>query len=161
MAYVHAQYVLRPHEVAWRVAVVVAIAGILTALRLIDPATSSWFPLRTSCGAISGLPCLFCGTTRAMHHLLNGEFARTIYFNWLAIPVFISAVTMMLMIATEVALRQHVLAHCVSFRLTSRRVGALAGAVVALWVLQITLAVSLHKHELLNPAGPLYPFFVR
>ncbi|MFN2475720.1 MAG: DUF2752 domain-containing protein [Chthoniobacterales bacterium] len=118
-------------------------------------------PLRTSCGAISGLPCLFCGTTRAMHHLLNGEFARAIYFNWLAFPIFAAVLIMMGMLAVEVALGRHLMLRGLEFRLTSRRLGGIAGAVVALWLLQITLAVSLHKQELLNPSGPLYPLFVR
>jgi hypothetical protein len=145
----------------WRVAAVSGSLGILAGLRLIDPEASTWFPLRTSCGAISGLPCLFCGTTRAMHHLLNGEFARAIYFNWLAVPIFFAALTLMLLFTAEAAMGRRVLRYSFSFRLTSRRLAAISGAIAALWVLQITLAISLHKHELLNPNGPLYRLFVR
>jgi uncharacterized membrane protein len=99
--------------------------------------------------------------TRAMHYLLNGEFGRAIYFNWLAIPMLIGAVMMMLVVVAEVALGRCLLKGGVSFRLTSGRVSALAVTVFGLWVLQVTLAVSLHKHELLNANGPLYSLFVR
>lgn len=153
--------VLHQRDVAWRLALVAAMIVLLIALRIIDPATRSSFPLQTSCGAITGLPCLFCGTTRAMHHLLNGEFARAIYFNWLAIPVFAAVVTVILIMATEAVLGRRVLQDRLSFRVTSRRICAIAVAVVALWAVQITLVVRLHKHELLNPAGPLYELFVR
>ena len=34
-------------------------------------------------------------------------------------------------------------------------------ALLALWSLQVYLAVSQHKTELLNPNGPLYALFVR
>lgn len=153
--------ILHYREVAWRLAVVAGMIAVLVALRLIDPAASSWFPLRTSCGAITGLPCLFCGTTRAMHHLLNGDISRAIYFNWLAIPVFVAAVILMLMIVAEAALGRRLLQRRLSFRLTPRRLCAIVVVIVALWAVQITLAVRLHKHELLNPAGPLYAWFVR
>lgn len=144
-----------------RIAFVGGVGAILVALRVIDPESSSWFPLRASCGAITGLPCLFCGTTRAMHHLLNGEFGRAIYFNWLALPILAVVATMMLAFTIETVLGRHLRQCRLRFRLTPRRLGAIAGVVVALWFLQVTLAVSLHKHELLNPAGPLYSLLVR
>ncbi len=144
-----------------RIAFVGSVGAVLVALRLIDPESSFWFPLGASCGAITGLPCLFCGTTRAMHHLLNGELARAIYFNWLALPILAVAVTMMLAFTIETALGRHLRQGQITFRPTPRRLVAIAGGIVALWFLQVTLAVNLHKHELLNPAGPLYSLFVR
>jgi hypothetical protein len=160
MTHVHAQQTLRRNQALGRVALVVSAAGILIGLRLIDPQSSAWL-FRTSCGAFTGLPCLFCGTTRAMHHLLNGELSRAIYFNWLALPILFSAIVLMLMFTIEAALGRRVLQRRISFRVTSRRFAAIAGGLVALWILQITLAVSFHKHELLNPSGPLYSLFVR
>jgi hypothetical protein len=40
-------------------------------------------------------------------------------------------------------------------------VAIIACAITALWLFQATLAVGLNKRELLNPAGLLYPLFVR
>ncbi|MEO8044079.1 MAG: DUF2752 domain-containing protein, partial [Spartobacteria bacterium] len=52
----------------------------LFALAAIRPGSlPAWFPFATSCGAVTGLPCIFCGVTRAMYHLLHGEFARALY----------------------------------------------------------------------------------
>ena len=161
MTYFDAPRNLRQRDLVWRLALLAVIGGVLAALRVFDPEANSWFPLRTSCGAISGLPCLFCGTTRAMHHLLHGEFGRAIYFNWLAVPILVAAVMIALIVATEAAFGRRVLQNHLSFPLNSRRVGAIAGAVVVLWAIQITLAITLQKHELLNPAGPLYSLFVR
>src|SRR5215211_3269706 len=56
-------------------------------LRLVNPEMLAWLPFRTSCGAVTGLPCIFCGMTRALHHLLNGQLAQALYFNWLAFPL--------------------------------------------------------------------------
>lgn len=148
-------------DIIMRTAGVACVLGILAALRWLDPESLSWFPLRTSCGAVTGLPCLFCGITRAMHHLIQGEFARAIYFNWLAIPLTLAAIALVLISSGEVALGRRVLQGRLRFRLTSPRIAAIAGGIAALWVLQVSLAVGLHKTELLNPAGPLYGLFVR
>ena len=96
-----------------------------------------------------------------MHHLLNGEVSRAIYFNWLALPILFSAILLMLMFSIEAALGRRVLQRRISFHLTSRQCAVIAGGLVALWLLQITLAVSFRKQELLNPSGRLYSLFVR
>ncbi|MDQ6655544.1 MAG: DUF2752 domain-containing protein [Verrucomicrobiota bacterium] len=135
-----------------------ALAALL--LRVIDPATLTWLPLRTSCGAATGLPCIFCGTTRALHHLLAGDIAQALYFNWIAFPVAAAAIVAAVNFALELSLRRRVFRLPV-FDFTPRRTGAVAVALVALWIFQVTLAVTLHKRELLNPNGVLYAFFVK
>ena len=104
----------------WRIAFVFGVAAVLATLRVIDPESTAWFPFRTSCGAVTGLPCLFCGTTRAMHYLLNGEVARAIYFNWLAIPLLVAAVTVLSMLTVETAISRPVFQKRFAFRLTRR-----------------------------------------
>ena len=44
---------------------------------------------------------------------------------------------------------------------TPQRLIIIGLSLVILWMLQIYLAVSQHKQELLNPRGPLYALFVR
>ncbi len=127
-------------------------------LRALPPASFGW--LRPTCGAVTGLPCIFCGTTRALHHLLAGDFSRALYFNWLAFPVALAGLLLGFKLALELALRRQ-LSLGGNFRLTPRQLaGGLAG-LVALWIFQVALALAGGKHELLNPAGPLYALFVR
>lgn len=131
-----------------------AFAATGLTLRLIDPAAVWWWPLRTSCGPITGLPCIFCGTTRALHHLLNGNFGQALYFNWLSFVVAAAAVACALIFVAELLLRRRLFVWP-KLQWTPRFFGAVAAALVALWILQVSLAVGFHKRELLNPRGIL------
>jgi hypothetical protein len=68
----------------YRVGLVAAGAGALTAVELIDPAHSNVFP---SCifRSITGLECPGCGSTRALHQLLNGDVLHAFNLNPLAL----------------------------------------------------------------------------
>ncbi len=120
----------------------------------------AWVPFSTSCGAITGLPCIFCGLTRALHFVLEGEFARALYFNWLAFPFVAAAIALYLLLFAEVLTRRNLLARLPRPHLTRRSLGGLLASLLLLWGLQVYLAVSQHKHELLNSAGPLYSLVV-
>lgn len=137
--------------------VVLGVAG----LRLVNPEMLSWLPFRTSCGAASGLPCIFCGTTRALHYLLNGELAQALYFNWLALPLASLALLFAAGTAAELILRRRLRLRLPSFRFTPRVAALSSAALLAIWVFQVSLAVSLHKRELLNPNGVLYAIVTR
>lgn len=146
-------------ETQFRVFAIAAITTSAALLRAFDPVNAHpWFPL--SCGAMTGLPCIFCGTTRALHYLLNGDFSRALYFNWIAFPVAALALVVGLIAGCEVILRQR-LVGLRTVRVTPRAI-ALALVVLAVaWSFQVWLAVSQQKTELLNPRGPLYALFVR
>lgn len=116
----------------------------------------AWMPFATSCGALTGLPCIFCGTTRAIHHLLHGEFALALYFNWLSYPFLAGAVALFLASALELCSGRNFLSRAPRPQLTRRSFATLAAGFVLLWCLQVFLAVTQHKTELLNPRGPLY-----
>jgi hypothetical protein len=146
----------------WRTVNLVLLPGALLALAWLPPSPlPGWFPFATSCGALTGLPCIFCGTTRALHFLLEGEFGRALYFNWLAYPLLAGALVLLIINAIELATDCNLLARFPRPRLTGARCTALAAAFVLLWCLQVYLAVSQHKTELLNPRGPLYSLVVR
>ena len=138
-----------------------AILG-FNAIRAIDPDRMAWwFPLPTSCGAVTGLPCIFCGMTRALHFLANADFAHALYFNWLAFPIAFVACAFVVLFVAEIGLRRQIF-HCTpSLRITPGRISASAALLASLWALQVYLAVSQHKTELLNPSGPLYSVFVK
>jgi len=152
---------LRPGQLRARLVAIFAVSAALVTLRAVNPEIVSWFPLRSSCGVVTGLPCIFCGTTRAVHYLLHGEFARALYFNWLSFPVTIAALVIMLVFAAETALGRRVIQLRFSFRVTPQRAALLASGITALWLMQIAIAVGLHKRELLNPAGLLYALLLQ
>ncbi len=152
---------LAPQEKKWRVAWLALLPAALLALAFVKPGSlPPWFPFATSCGAIIGLPCIFCGTTRALHHLLHGEFARALYYNWLAFPLVAGALALFLVNALELLLGRNLLSRLPRVRLTRTSLGALFAGLVLLWCLQAYLAISQHKTELLNPHAPLYSLVV-
>jgi len=96
-----------------------------------------------------------------MHLLLNGDFTGTIYFNWLAFP-FLGAIIFLLgLFAIEIGKRRVIWRLSMILRVTRLRLTVVGLSLLLLWTLQTYLAVSQHKHELLNPHGPLYAVFVR
>lgn len=160
MSYLDAEK-MGTRALAFRGAVLIAIALAAFALRAIEPGTLSWLPLRTSCGAVSGLPCIFCGFTRAMHHLLNGDLARALYLNWLVFPLSAGLLCVCAKLVAEVALRRCVTLPLPRIQLTPRVVAVGLAAIVALWIVQVSLAIRFQKHEVLNPRGVLYSLLVR
>ncbi len=151
---------LLPSARRWRALYLFALPAAL--LALVPPgAVPSWFPFATSCGAVTGLPCIFCGTTRALQHLLHGDFSSALYYNWLSYPLLAAACAFYLCSALELCFRRNLLAALPRPRLGGRSLGALAAGFLLLWCFQVYLAVSQHKTELLNPRGPLYSLVVR
>lgn len=137
-----------------------ALVVVLLSLRTVDPEMAKWLPFRTSCGAITGLPCMFCGMTRALHLLLSGQFSRALYFNWLAFPFLAAVGLVIVLLAIEIVQRRRIL-NINMLPASPQRLIIIGLSLVMLWMLQIYLAISQHKQELLNPRGPLYALFVR
>jgi len=153
---------LASFEKRWRTLYLALLPVALFALAFLRPGSlPRWFPFLTSCGAVTGLPCIFCGTTRAVCHLLHGEFGSALYYNWLAYPLVAGALVLASTNALELLLDRNFLASLPRPRLTRVSLGALAAGFVLLWSFQVYLAVSQHKTELLNPRGPLYSLVVR
>lgn len=151
---------LSSSESRWRVAFVIALAATLAVLAAFDPVdVGRWTPFAISCGAVTGLPCVFCGMTRAIHFICVGDFGRAFYFNWLAFPVLTLGFVAAICAICEVGKQRRFVRLNLAF---SPRVARYAVVLlVALWMQQAFLAVHYHKSELLNPRGPLYAFFVR
>jgi hypothetical protein len=152
---------LSPNQKRWRGSALVVLPAALLFLRLVQPESSRWFPFPTSCGAVTGLPCIFCGTTRAVHFLLNGDWRTALYFNWIAFPLLAAAIALFATLLIELLLDRNLLRRLPKVRLTRKSFAATAAGLLLLWVLQVYLAVSQHKTELLNPRGPLYSLVVR
>jgi Protein of unknown function (DUF2752) len=99
--------------------------------------------------------------TRALHLLLNGDFIGAIYFNWLAFPFLGAVIFLIVLFAIEIAKRRAIWRLRVIWQLTRRGLTVFGLGLLLLWTLQTYLAVSQHKHELLNSRGPLYTLFLR
>ena len=139
-----------------------ALAASLLLIRAIDPiAAAAWLPFHPSCNSVTGLPCIFCGMTRALHFLLNGDFGRTLYFNWLAFPLIAALIGLGVFLALEIALHRKLVDLRLVAPITARHLVIILLMVAGLWTVQAYLAVSQHKLELLNPRGPLYALFVK
>src|SRR5437868_7751101 len=96
-----------PCRLGPRFAFIVSASAALLLLRCIDPVVAgSWLLFHPSCGAITGLPCIFCGMTRALHLLLNGDFIGAIYFNWLAFPFLGAIILLFALFGIEIAKRR-------------------------------------------------------
>jgi len=99
--------------------------------------------------------------TRALHFLLNGDFARALYFNWLAFPLVAGIICVSVLLALEIALQRKLLDLYLVMPISSRQLAIILAILTALWSTQAYLAVSQRKRELLNPRGPLYALFVK
>jgi len=152
--------VLTPKQMWLRGAALAALATAASVFRAVNPETVSLFLFQTSCGAVTGLPCLLCGMTRALHHLLRGDVLQALYFNWLAFPLAGLTVGLAVLSGAELAARRRLFAISRGFRFTPRTAAFGGGVLLLLWVLQVALAISQGKSELLNAAGPLYSLFL-
>ncbi|MEP6776967.1 MAG: DUF2752 domain-containing protein [Chthoniobacterales bacterium] len=150
---------LTPTQIFWRGAFLVSTIGALAFLRAVDP-SGGWIGGVLSCGAVTGLPCLFCGLTRGLHHLLNGDLSRALYFNWIAFPILFASLGVCVVVFLEIVAGRHVAHPSTQLRITPRGILFSSLALIFLWSGQVFLAISQHKRELLNPAGPLYSLFV-
>src|SRR5216117_4168345 len=150
-----------PCRLGPRFAFIVSASAALLLLRYTDPVLAgSSLPFHPSCGAITGLPCIFCGMTRALHLLLNGDFIGAIYFNWLAFPFLGAIIFLIALFAVEVTKRRVIVNLSMILPVTFGRLTVIGLCLFLLWTSQAYLAVSHHKHELLNPRGSLYTLFV-
>ncbi len=136
------------------------VMGVI-ALRFVNPENLRLGVLPASCGAVTGLPCIFCGMTRALHHLLNGHFERALFFNWLAFPAIGLVSLIAALFVIELTLRRQIVALVRPIHFTRRFASTGVVLLSSLWLLQVYLAISQHKRELLNPNGALYAVFVK
>jgi hypothetical protein len=98
--------------------------------------------------------------TRALYYLMHGEFGKALYYNWLAFAFVAGVITIFAIGTLELILGRNLFSRIPPIRLTRVSLGVTALGLALLWCLQVYLAVSQHKTELLNPNGPLYSLVV-
>ena len=73
---------------AARAGAVVILALVLAAIFLFDPSATRYFP-RCPIFVLTGLKCPGCGTARALHAAVHGNFAEALRFN-MALPALLA-----------------------------------------------------------------------
>src|SRR6266480_3189310 len=129
-----------PRHLMARLAFILGATAVLLILRWIDPVVAGrWLPFHTSCSAITGLPCIFCGMTRALHLLLNGDFTGAIYFNWLAFPFLTLIAFLIGLFAVEMVKRRIIVNWNAVTPITARKLTIIGLTLCLLWALQVYL----------------------
>jgi hypothetical protein len=103
-----------------------------------------------------GLPCPLCGGTRAMHALFLGNLHQALYLNWLALPVLILGIAVIVISVIELITRRSLWPH---FSISRRGIILLLALFLFLWGLQIFQSLYVPKPELLNPNGLFFKFY--
>ena len=96
-----------------------------------------------------------------LHYLLAGDFPRALYFNWLAFPIAAVCALAATVFVIELATERRIFPKQIEIRMSPYRLGGGIAVLLLVWLVQVYLAISQHKTELLNPSGPLYALFVR
>jgi len=109
------------------------------------------------CGfhAMTGLPCLFCGGTRAAGAILHGQWKAALYLNGLAFPAVLALGVIVAVLLVE-ALGGRCLAPWGDL---GRRLGRFAPLLILLglvwWIPHLYLALHTPKPELVDLKNPI------
>jgi hypothetical protein len=103
---------------------------------------------------LTGLPCPFCGGTRATRSLLNGDWHQAIYLNPLSIVVLGFGIVFTLLWTVE-AIRGRELFHRPRKTSIARTFQVLGVAILAWWAFHIYDAVRTPKPELVDFGNPV------
>lgn len=110
--------------------------------------------------SVTGLPCGFCGGTRAVRSLVAGDWDRAIYMNPLAVVVVLVGVPVFLLLIVEAVRGRRILP---PFNNTARVIVLLimAGIILPWSFWHARTALKTPKTELVNFEHPLVKFFLR
>jgi len=143
------------------VAGVIALGFAFLAFRSLSvPGTSSASPLPTPglpCGlhALTGLPCPFCGGTRAASAILVGDFERAIYLNPLAIPSVAIAAFLAVSLFLEAVFGIRIVPWDKLGRAIFRYAPLWLVLAMAWWIPHLAMALGKPKPELVNLGNPV------
>lgn len=110
--------------------------------------------------SLTGLPCAFCGGTRAVRSLVAGNWEHALYLNPLAVAVVIVGGPILLLLVAEALRGRRFLP---PFNNSTRVVILVLGAVILLpWTYwHANSALKAAKTELVNFEHPVVKFFLR
>jgi len=147
---------LLPHERRIRLGAAGLFLLGIALVAWIDPRSRLPFPA-VPCGfrTLTGLPCPFCGGTRAAHALLHGDLAGAAHLNPLAYPALALALAVAAVLLIEVIRRQRIVDWERSIHRIARFAPLIAALVVAWWIPHILLAIRTPKPELVDLKNPI------
>lgn len=139
-----------------RLALGAAIAAALTLLALLEPRDRIPFSaLRCGFHATTGLPCVFCGGTRAAHALLRGNVRQALYLNALAFPVLFALAAAALVMLVEAARGRATSDWDALATRSARMLPLLLALAAAWWLPHLLMALRTPKPELVNLNNPI------
>jgi hypothetical protein len=109
---------------------------------------------------VTGLPCPFCGGTRATHALLRGDFPLALYYNAVAFPVAAVAALALGAWLFEAATGTAVYGRLARFPHWRAVLAMVAGLLIAWWGWHIADAISTPKPELICPSNPICRYLI-
>jgi len=112
-------------------------------------------PLPCGFHAITGLPCLFCGGTRALNALIHRDFSSAWYLNPLAFPTAALAALALAVWLTEAATGIQIASWSPRLQSAARWLPILLVPAAAWWGLHIYLALATPKPELADFRNPI------
>jgi hypothetical protein len=112
-------------------------------------------PLPCGFHAITGLPCLFCGGTRALNALVHGDFPSAWYLNPLTFPSAALAALALAVWLTEAATGFRIARWSQRLQPATRWLPILLVPAAAWWGLHIYLALATPKPELADFRNPI------
>jgi hypothetical protein len=148
---------LRLDQRKYRAAAVAIIIAILVGAALLPFVPPSGFAGLPTCvlKSVTGLPCPFCGGTRATQALLRGDLSRALYLNAAALPAAITLVAAALLLGWE-AMRGRAVG---DWDALLRRFRSLLPIIVALlciyWFVHLMNALRGPKSELVDLHNPI------
>ncbi len=139
-----------------RLGAALALLAGLAVLAVIEPRGQPPFPT-LPCGfrGTTGLPCAFCGGTRAAHALLNGDLSRTLDLNALAIPAVLLVVIATAILLFEAARGRRLTAWPVFGRRVARFLPVFLLLMVGWWIPHIVVALKKPNTELVDLKNPV------
>lgn len=134
-------------------AAILVFAGLLALSSPGDGPGRPFFP----CGfhAISGLPCLFCGGTRAVRAILHGNLRSALYLNAIAFPALALVALTFVVLLAEAASGRSLAPGEAFFRHLNRFAPVLILPALAWWMLHIYFALMTPKPELVDFQKPV------
>jgi hypothetical protein len=148
---------LRRDQRQYRAGAAAIIVALLVGAALLPLAPPSRFPGLPTCvfKSATGLPCPFCGGTRATQALLRGDLARALYLNVAALPAVITFVAAALVLGWEAMRGRAVGDWDAQLRRLRSLLPVLAALLCVYWFVHLMNALRSRKAELVDLRNPI------
>ena len=103
----------------------------------------------------TGLPCPFCGGTRATQAILRGDFARALHLNAAALPAVITLVTAASVLGWEAMRGRAIGDWDAQLRRLRSLLPLLAALLCVYWLVHLMNALRAPKSELVDLRNPI------